>query len=559
MQGASHGAEPRESTSGAVRRRLQALPAFARELIAGGAAGALGKTSVAPLERAKIIFQTRGGNLTVAGVLQYIWKHEGVAGLFKGNAASVLRIVPYAAIHFGLYEHFRRVITPRLAHPGSAAAGAPVYDLLAGSASGAAAVLATYPLDLVRTRLAWATEAPAGVRARRGFIPRASAHAARAPPPRGGPPDRLPPPARRRGAPAAAAGAGAGAPRWLARRRAGIVGLLACTAREEGVVGLYRGVAPTLLGILPYAGLKFYVYNAMKTHYRAWTARSGGSGGSGGGGGGGGDRWERRQRAGAPGPPPEQSAREQRELLAERAELRAQLPVAQQPLPEQQQQQQQQQLQQPPPVGEKLPIAVSLVAGSLAGLVSQSVTYPLDVIRRQLQVAHLQRAASLREVIEAEVRAAAGGAGATGGGAGGPAQAAAAAAPAGGGQAAPPAKRSGAGGLAPASRSGGGGAAGGGPPRHGARALRLAPRLAPGLAPAGARAGSSARAPAAPAPPAEARPSMAGVTRALYAEGGLRAFFRGLSLNYIKVVPSTAIGFTVYDALKAQLGLASSL
>ena len=35
----------------------------------------------------------------------------------------------------------------------------PVLDLVAGSAAGGSAVLLTYPLDLVRTRLAYDTEA----------------------------------------------------------------------------------------------------------------------------------------------------------------------------------------------------------------------------------------------------------------------------------------------------------------------------------------------------------------------------------------------------------------
>jgi solute carrier family 25 protein 16 len=54
-------------------------------------------------------------------------------------------------------------------------------------------------------------------------------------------------------------------------------------------------------------------------------------------------------------------------------------------------------------------------------------------------------------------------------------------------------------------------------------------------------------------------PSMVAITRNLVAEGGWRALFRGLSINYMKVVPSTAIGFTVYDALKSYLGLTSSM
>jgi hypothetical protein len=45
---------------------------------------------------------------------------------------------------------------------------------------------------------------------------------------------------------------------------------------------------------------------------------------------------------------------------------------------------------------------------------------------------------------------------------------------------------------------------------------------------------------------------MADVALRLWRQGGM---FRGLSINYLKVVPSTAIGFTVYDYLKAYLGL----
>ena len=50
--------------------------------------------------------------------------------------------------------------------------------------------------------------------------------------------------------------------------RQGIVGVLTATVRAEGLGGLYRGIGPTLLGILPYAGLKFYVYQSLKAEYR---------------------------------------------------------------------------------------------------------------------------------------------------------------------------------------------------------------------------------------------------------------------------------------------------
>lgn len=52
------------------------------------------------------------------------------------------------------------------------------------------------------------------------------------------------------------------------RHRLTIRGVLGTTLRTEGVVGLYKGIGPTLFGILPYAGLKFYVYQSLKQHYR---------------------------------------------------------------------------------------------------------------------------------------------------------------------------------------------------------------------------------------------------------------------------------------------------
>jgi hypothetical protein len=55
------------------------------------------------------------------------------------------------------------------------------------------------------------------------------------------------------------------------------------------------------------------------------------------------------------------------------------------------------------------------------------------------------------------------------------------------------------------------------------------------------------------------RVGMVETTRQLLAAGGWYSLFRGLSINYMKVVPSTAIGFTLYDALKSYLDLTSNL
>ncbi|XP_017215771.1 mitochondrial carrier protein CoAc2 isoform X2 [Daucus carota subsp. sativus] len=133
---------------------IEGMPLFAKELIAGGVAGGVAKTLVAPLERVKILFQTRRAEYHSVGLLgsfNKIAKTEGPLGFYRGNGASVARIVPYAALHYMAYEQYRRWIAYSFPEIG----GGPILDLVAGSFSGGTAVLFTYPLDLVRTKLAY--------------------------------------------------------------------------------------------------------------------------------------------------------------------------------------------------------------------------------------------------------------------------------------------------------------------------------------------------------------------------------------------------------------------
>jgi solute carrier family 25 protein 16 len=56
-----------------------------------------------------------------------------------------------------------------------------------------------------------------------------------------------------------------------AAQRLTIRSMLANTFQREGLRGLYHGIGPTLVGIVPYAGLKFYVYQvrAMRSCFPA--------------------------------------------------------------------------------------------------------------------------------------------------------------------------------------------------------------------------------------------------------------------------------------------------
>jgi solute carrier family 25 protein 42 len=67
-------------------------------LIAGGAAGAVAKTIIAPADRIKILFQvdsTRKFTLSRAYDMgRTIVQQHGVRGLWRGNGATMLRVIP---------------------------------------------------------------------------------------------------------------------------------------------------------------------------------------------------------------------------------------------------------------------------------------------------------------------------------------------------------------------------------------------------------------------------------------------------------------------------------
>ena len=391
-----------------------------QELIAGGTAGALAKSSVAPLERCKILFQT--GKLHTSGIiptLQAIIQGEGVKGLFRGNGASVLRIVPYSSIHFGLYEYYRRiVVTAMYGHRENHHGVSPVVDLLSGSAAGATAVLVTYPLDLVRTRLAYITESGTLSGEQKNTTsskelapnlntPMASINTTRTPPPQSSSLDSI---KHRR----SLHGLRPADPHHSIR------GVLSSTLRLEGLRGLYHGIGPSMYGILQYAGLKFYVYQHLKQSYLAIAGKDavvkGVSTSTNSSTINNSSTNSNNNKNGTTGPPA------------------------------------------------RLPVPAMLTFGGIAGLIAQTATYPLDVVRRRMQVEGLK--------------------------------------------------------------------------------LRGQPSVALG----------------APHFPDERLPqSTPAALVAIARRQGWRVLYSGLSINYMKVVPSTAIGFTLYDYLKSALDLPTHL
>jgi len=130
-----------------------------RSGIAGGVAGCVAKTVVAPLDRVKILFQASNPEFqkyagTWSGAFRagtQIYKDSGVLGLFQGHSATLLRIFPYAAIKFMAYDQVHDVLMPTRTQETN------LRRFSAGAISGAISVFFTYPLELLRVRMAFDT------------------------------------------------------------------------------------------------------------------------------------------------------------------------------------------------------------------------------------------------------------------------------------------------------------------------------------------------------------------------------------------------------------------
>jgi solute carrier family 25 (mitochondrial phosphate transporter), member 23/24/25/41 len=169
------------------------------------------RTAVAPLERLKILMQVQGNQKIYTGIWQgtaHIWRTDGVAGLFRGNGLNCIRIFPNSAIKFLTYEQLSRKISHSLIDAGGDGQMTPMLRLLAGAGAGIVGMSATYPMDMVRGRI---TVQEGTNKQYRGLL-----HATR------------------------------------------------CIVAEEGLLALWRGWLPSVIGVVPYVGLNFAVYETMK-------------------------------------------------------------------------------------------------------------------------------------------------------------------------------------------------------------------------------------------------------------------------------------------------------
>ncbi|XP_054162115.1 mitochondrial coenzyme A transporter SLC25A42-like [Oppia nitens] len=123
-------------------------------LIAGATAGALAKTVIAPLDRTKINFQTRNMSFNFREAVFFLvnsYHKSGLMSLWRGNSATMVRVMPYAAIQYSSHEQLKHLLK---VETNAQKRQNPGRSFLAGSLAGVVSTTATYPLDLARARMA---------------------------------------------------------------------------------------------------------------------------------------------------------------------------------------------------------------------------------------------------------------------------------------------------------------------------------------------------------------------------------------------------------------------
>ncbi|EFN85538.1 mitochondrial coenzyme A transporter SLC25A42 [Harpegnathos saltator] len=180
-------------------------------LVAGAIAGALAKTTIAPLDRTKINFQISKQPYSARAAIDFLVKTmrtEGLFSLWRGNSATMVRIVPYSAVQFTAHEQWKRI----LGVDGSESKK-PWVSFLAGSLAGVTSQTMTYPLDMMRARMAVTLKAEYKT-LRQVF--------------------------------------------WR-------------IYKDEGILAYYRGFNATILGAIPYAGCSFFTYDMLRNLLPAHT------------------------------------------------------------------------------------------------------------------------------------------------------------------------------------------------------------------------------------------------------------------------------------------------
>ncbi|KAF2018709.1 calcium dependent mitochondrial carrier protein-like protein [Aaosphaeria arxii CBS 175.79] len=190
------------------------------KFVAGGFGGMISQFAVYPVDTLKFRMQCETvsgglhGNKLIIATAKKMWNTGGFFAYYRGLPMGLVGIFPYAAIDLGTFEYLKRTIATRNAkrrgcHESDAEPGGFMTAAIGGF-SGAFGASAVYPLNLLRTRLQ-----------SQGTV--------------------LHP-----------------------RTYTGIVDVTRQTIQGEGFRGLFKGLTPNLLKVVPAVSITYVVYDKSK-------------------------------------------------------------------------------------------------------------------------------------------------------------------------------------------------------------------------------------------------------------------------------------------------------
>lgn len=169
-------------------------------------AGAVAKTVIAPLDRTKINFQIERRPFTFRDGFRFLlhsYQHFGIISLWRGNSATLARVIPSAAINYTSHEQLKRLLA---VETNAQKKKHPARSFAAGSMAGVISTTVTYPLDLARARMAVS----------------------------------------------------------MSDQYRSLKHVFEVTLQQDGMRGLFRGYGATVAGVIPYAGTGFFTYETLK-------------------------------------------------------------------------------------------------------------------------------------------------------------------------------------------------------------------------------------------------------------------------------------------------------
>lgn len=146
-----------------VKKEQTFIENFIADFTAGGISGAVAKTATAPIERVKLIIQTQDANpriksgevqryTGIANCFTRVASEQGIKAFWRGNFTNVIRYFPTQAFNFAFKDTFKTLF-PRY-DPKKEFGMFFLANMASGGLAGAGSLCIVYPLDYARTRLA---------------------------------------------------------------------------------------------------------------------------------------------------------------------------------------------------------------------------------------------------------------------------------------------------------------------------------------------------------------------------------------------------------------------